>query len=170
MIIAFDLQSINLNNLFIADTKRNIIMDGHFTKIIYSNNFFTMNGLYILFPIELTSIENAMNKKQMKYNPYSQSNLNIIKEFANFEYRLLDYYRQLKQISCSISNLLSKQLYTGFMKIYTEYNTKNNLIQLNNDGESKKTQSYYIIKVSGIWESPSEVGLTFKLFESNELN
>jgi hypothetical protein len=162
MIIAIDIQQFLLNNFFLMDTKRNIIMDGNFTKLMYSTEHYTMNGIYITFPIDITTIDTILNKKQMKFNPYSPTNLHIIQEFAKFECKILEYYRQLKQCNtCTISNLLSRQLYSGFMKIYKEYNLT---CELNNFKQIK-----HIIKISGIWQTNNEIGLTYKLYESTEL-
>ena len=41
----FNIESINL-----LKKKTNTIIDGVFTKFIYSNEYFTMNGLYLEFP------------------------------------------------------------------------------------------------------------------------
>ena len=51
MNIAYSLDKINLQNVFFLDSKKNIIMDGKFTKIIHSNELITINGIYfqILF-------------------------------------------------------------------------------------------------------------------------
>jgi hypothetical protein len=57
------------------------------------------------------------------------------------------------------SYLLSKQLYSGKIKVYKEINNGENY-----EGKNK----YYVIKLSGIWESNEEVGLTYKLIEVNE--
>jgi hypothetical protein len=51
MNISIDLPKILLPNIYFPYKKTNIMMEGNFTKIIYSNEYFTMNGLYILFPI-----------------------------------------------------------------------------------------------------------------------
>jgi len=39
------------DNIFFTEKKKNIIIDGIFTKILYSNPNFTMTGLYIQFQI-----------------------------------------------------------------------------------------------------------------------
>ena len=91
MNISIDLQKVSLSNLFFLDKKSNIIMDGNFTKILYSNELFTMNGLYILFPIDITSMERNMNKNIIKLNPYDPKNSGIIQEFAKLEQRILEY-------------------------------------------------------------------------------
>jgi hypothetical protein len=36
---------------FFSEKKKNIIVDGTFTKIVYSNEYFTMNGLYVSFRV-----------------------------------------------------------------------------------------------------------------------
>jgi hypothetical protein len=47
------------------------------------------------------------------------------------------------------------------MKIYKEYNLT---CELNNFKQIK-----HIIKISGIWQTNNEIGLTYKLYESTEL-
>jgi len=156
MIITIDLPRFILSNLFFLDMKRNIIMDGNFTKIIYSNDCFTMNGLFILFPIE-SGIERLKN--QIKFNSYSPYNLSIIQEFSRLEMKILEYYKQSKQCNRKLSNLLSRQIYSGFMKTH-----KDNYDMVFD--EKKNIQ--YVLKISGVWETREEVGLTYKLYEVDE--
>jgi hypothetical protein len=82
MNISIDLQKIYLSNIYFLDKKTNVIMDGNFSKILYSNEWFTMNGLYVLFPIETLSIEKYSNKSLLKFNPFHPMNSVIIQEFA----------------------------------------------------------------------------------------
>jgi hypothetical protein len=46
MIVTLDLSKFTLSNMYFLETKKNIIMDGNFTKLIFSNEFFVMNGIY----------------------------------------------------------------------------------------------------------------------------
>ena len=156
MNIIVDINRISINNVFFLDTKRNIIMDGIFTKLVYSNEWFTMNGLYVLFPIEVLSIEKNINKYTLKLNPYHSTNYPYVQEFAKLEYRIIEYYKNINQCNRKISNLLSSQIHSGSMKLYRDSNYENN----------KKKQ--YIIKISGVWETQEEVGITYKLIEANE--
>jgi hypothetical protein len=43
--------------IYFLDSKNNILMDGFFTKLIYTDEWFTMNGLYINLPIEMQGID-----------------------------------------------------------------------------------------------------------------
>jgi hypothetical protein len=53
-----------------------------------------------------------------------------------------------------VVNSLSKQLYSGMIKIY-------NMFRENR--ESKNTQ--YVIKISGIWETNNDIGITYKIYQ-----
>jgi len=158
MNISIDLQKVSILNIFFLDKKMNIIIDGNFTKILYSNDFFTMNGLYILFPIEVSSIEKNANKNLLKLNPYQNNNNIIIQEFAKLEARIIEYYKNTYRCKGKIVNYLSRQMYSGSMKLYKEFSSN----------DIKKSNVQYIIKISGIWETYDEVGITYKLIEVNE--
>jgi hypothetical protein len=162
MIITLNLSKFVLSNVYFLDTKKNIIMDGNFSKLIFSNEWFVMNGLYILFPIEHTGSEKIMNKTQIRFNPLQQYNQALINDFTKLEKSILEYYKQIRGCNCKIVPLLHKQMMIGFMKTNKEYKNQF-LINENN----KNTQ--YVLKISGIWETQDEIGLTYKLFEVNEL-
>ena len=73
------------------------------------------------------------------------------------ECRLLDFYMSNKQKEFRKNLLLKKQIESGFMKIYKEHST------------NSVPSNIYILKISGIWESSGEIGITYKLFESNSI-
>lgn len=121
MNLSIDLYNLSLVNINFLDTKKNIIMDGNFTKIIYSNNWFTINSIFIHFPIEWLSIDKIANKSILRFNPYSAKNLPIVQDFAKFETRILEYFKTFCKLNIRTTNTFSKQLYTGNMKIFKEY-------------------------------------------------
>lgn len=49
-VFALQLESYNPNQFFFLEPKPNIIIDGTFTKIIYTSEDFTLNGIYIFIP------------------------------------------------------------------------------------------------------------------------
>jgi hypothetical protein len=57
MELSIPIDRVNANNIFFVDKKKNIIVEGEFVKIVYSTEFFEMNGLYIL--VEFESSPNA---------------------------------------------------------------------------------------------------------------
>lgn len=165
MNIILDTKRFSLGNTSFSETKRNIIMDGNFTKIIYSNEWFTMNAICFAFPVEITTTQKIMNKVIMKYHPYQPINLSLIQDFAKLEYRIIEYYKQMNNCNKKTSNLLAKQLYSGNIKVYKDYNCEHyttNVQAANNEC------SQYVMKFSGIWETYDEVGLTFKLIQATD--
>jgi hypothetical protein len=140
MNISIELHNFSLVNINFLDTKRNIIMDGNFTKIIYSNQWFTINSIYIHFPIEIVSIEKNLSKSFLRFNPYSPKNLQIIQDMVKIESRILEYFKKFFNLNLRISNMLSKQLYTGNMKIFKEYVDKSKTFC----GETTSFRSEYI--------------------------
>ena len=163
MNIILDLNRLVIGNTHFLDTKRNIIIEGDFTKIIYSSELFTMNGIYLLFPIEISTIDKITNKTIMKFHPYSRHNLSSIQDFSKLEYQIIEYYKQMHNCTKKTSNMLSKQMYTGSMKLYKGF-LQDQYMYNYDDVKS----IHCVIKISGIWETFDEVGLTFKLFYANE--
>lgn len=158
MNIVLDIFNFSLGNIYFLETKRNIILNGTFTKVIYSNQMFTMNGIFFYLPIEIQSIEKIQNKNIMKFYPSSIINKQLTQELSKIEYKIIEYYKQMYNCSKKTVCSLTKQLYSGNLKIYKEYNEYYS--KPNRDKIPK-----YIVKLSGIWENFEDVGLTFKVIE-----
>lgn len=146
-----NMDQIYLGNVLFSDTKRNIIMDGYFTKLLYSNEWFLMNGIYISFQLDHFSIEWLMNKYIMRFYTNNEKNTAIIYEISKFEYRLLEYYKQMRQCNKKNSCILAKQMQNGYIKVYKDI--------------AKMSPSRFYLKISGIWETADELGITYKIVE-----
>jgi len=158
MNIVFDIINFQLSNIFFLDPKQNIIMDGTFTKIIYSNEFVTLNGIYFYLPIDIQTIERINNRNIIKFYPSSPVNNLFVQELSKIEYRIIEYYKQMNQITKKTSCLLTKQLYSGNLKIYKDYNDYGTK-------QFRDKTPQYIVKISGIWETNEEIGATYKIIE-----
>jgi hypothetical protein len=51
-VFALDIHRYNQSHFYFLEHIPNIIIDGTFTKIIYTGDDFTMNGIYIYIPLE----------------------------------------------------------------------------------------------------------------------
>jgi len=140
----FNIESINL-----LKKKTNTIIDGVFTKFIYSNEYFTMNGLYLEFPIYNMTCNYDSKYLNITYQPYEKENLTWLHYFTNIEYQVLDYYNKVNNINKQPVDILSKKLYSGNIK-----KSIDNRCILNNT---------LTIKISGIWETETEIGLAIKI-------
>lgn len=165
MNILLHINDFDLSQIYFLDKKTNIIMDGVFTKMLYSNNCMTMNGLYIDFPIKniITNKINAKNILQLDII----NNKDLFQKLIDIEKHLLIYYinyfsplqsefqtseKRNQLQNKKIVYTLKNQLQSGSIKYYKEY-----------DCYSKSGLLY--IKISGIWENNNEIGITFKLIE-----
>jgi hypothetical protein len=160
MNILFTISQIDINNMIFSDSKKNIIMDGNFTKIIYSNHFISTNGIYIQFPINIVAIENVANKNIIKFNIRDLDNNIIIQSFSQLEMQILEYYKQFYNCTKTISTILHDQLQYGNIKLHII--DKPQLSTESFDPTSMKL----FLKISGIWETENLVGITYKIMES----
>jgi hypothetical protein len=140
------LDDFTLKNASFLEPKKNIIMDGSFTKINYLAELFTMNSIFLNIPLVIKNIDT-----NIQFDPYSSQNYASIQSLTKIEIMLLQLYTDTKQKKFKFNTLLSKQLYKGNMKI-------------NKDDLHTTTKKTYIIKISGIWQSNNEIGITYKMF------
>ena len=148
------------NNFYFLDTKQNIIMEGIFTKIIFTHSCFTLNGVYFSFPILHQSIETTIHRQDYIYfEPAQKMNMPIIKHCKNMERSVLQAYMDFK------GNLSRK---TPIYSIAKQLNSGKCRIQLRHNHKIDKIMKPLLIKLSGIWETTYEYGLTFKIMESSE--
>lgn len=144
----------NIENINLLKKKTNNVIDGYFTKFIYSTNLFTMNGLYLEYVI-YNMVRNIDNRYlNISYQPYEKDNISQLNYFTNIEEQILDYYNCVNNIRKHTVAILSKKLYSGNIKKNIDNNINpNNIIN---------------IKISGIWETETEIGLAIKLiFNTN---
>jgi|TARA_B110000967_G_C18893023_1_gene568654 hypothetical protein len=146
MNFTINLDDFTLKNASFLEPKKNIIMDGSFTKINYLAEWFTMNSIFLNIPLTIKNIDN-----NIQFDPYSSKNHFIIQSLSKLETMLLQLYSDTKQKNFKFNTLLSKQLYKGNMKI-------------NKDEMHTSHKKIYIIKISGIWQSNNEIGITYKMF------
>jgi len=149
------------DNVRFLYAKQNTIMDGDFTKILYSTDCFTMNGLYLLFPAVIdkrpvTKPAHINHIRTLLHN--NQSNIILTQEFGLLETALLSLYTKYHQCEKQFELSLFKQLSNRHIRVYTEH-----------VGESRRNldtpKTSLILKISGIWESHDKVGITYKIVE-----
>lgn len=157
MNIILDPSILSFTEIFLADKKRNILINGYFTKIIYSNQYITINSIYYTLQFESTNITRMNGDMYMQYDTHNSHNNNTIKRLAYIEYKLLEYYKQVYNLSVNISTSIEKRLQYGKIKISCDENS------------GLKTTDYIVVKISGIWETVNEIGLAIKFFPARQM-
>ena len=128
---------------FCEPIKNNIMNDGNFIRILYANTYVTLNGIYILIKLNDIVCDKYYNKYKCNFDVNSHND--IINNLKNIEESIL------KKID--INDKLPQY------KIYEQL--KNGNIKLFNDIGTKSSSSF-ILKISGIWETITNYGLTYK--------
>jgi len=124
------------NAIYFQDTKRNIIMDGDFTKIIYSDDCVSLNGIYVNCPLLAQPVNKVANKNMIWFQPYNPENAKSVSFFIELEKKILQLYKHRCHCNKKQSLVLYNQLYSGTTKIYKEQNMYNG-----QDQESVSTHS-----------------------------
>ena len=128
---------------FCEPIKNNIMNDGNFIRILYTNPQVTLNGVYLFIKLNDVVCEKYYNKYKCNFDVVSHTNI-------------ID---NLKVIEENILKKLDIKEKTPQFKIYEQI--KNGNIKIFNDIGNKSSSSF-ILKISGIWETLSNFGLTYK--------
>lgn len=128
--------------------KNNIMLDGNFIRILYSTSLFTMVGVYLYIPFYSLHIEKFYNKYKCVFD-------------ANLHQ---DMIAQIKYIEESILNKTNIPNKIATYKIYEQFSNGN--IKIFSEGIDKIKHSF-ILKISGIWETDTHYGVTYKFSNIN---
>ena len=137
----------DISHIYYNEPIQNTVMNNSkFIKMIYSNEYFILNGVYLLLNFKSTSKELYFKKIKVKYD--ITNNKDLLKFIFKVEENILNKYPSLKKQKKIIFDTMS----TGSIKLFP-----NDINDLNNGKNS------FILKISGIWEDPQEYGLTYKI-------
>jgi len=126
----------DVNSIYFYEPVKNTVMDeSSFIRILYSNSDLILNGIYIKIDID----KNIYSKKPIKPNIKNDDALAFVESMENL---ILHTYNPEK----IQSNKIKDQLVYLISKIHSANNS----------------ETSYILKVSGIWETMNTIGLTFK--------
>jgi hypothetical protein len=145
------IEQYNENCIFFCDPiKNNIINEGQFIRILYSTNNIVLNGIYLFIQLNEIFFDKYYNKYKCSFNVNYHKDL--IEKIQIIEENIL--------IKINIENKLPQhkiyeQLKSGNIKIFCD-----SLVKLNNS---------FILKISGIWETQLNYGLTYKFIQINHL-
>lgn len=144
MNIVKDIDQYDDNNTFFCEPiKNNVMTEGNFIRIIYSTCNIVLNGIYLLIPLNDVLCERYYTKYKCCFNVMRHKD--IIDRVKSIEEELL---KKINITSKIPQYKIFEQLKNGSLKIFT-------------DVGNKPTCSF-ILKISGIWETQYEFGLTYK--------
>ena len=133
----------NKDFVYFCEPIKNVIMDGHFIRILYSTPLFILNGIYLSIVINQLTVERYFNKYKCVFD--ITSNMDIIHRIKNIEETILSKIK----INCKIPQY----------KIYDQF--RNGNIKVFADNIDDVTNKF-LLKIAGIWETDYSYGLTYK--------
>ena len=155
-VLIMDLQNYEPQYFYFLDRQKNLLLEGTFTKIIYTHMHFTMNSLYFRFPICYEYIENCKDKCYVHFDAENIQNRLILNTIFKLETQILLQYANYTGHKKSSNMSLYKHLLKGKFRILEKpYSSLENY--------------QYILKISGVWETKSEFGITYKWLEAKSI-
>jgi len=149
MNIVKNIEQYDENNIYFCESiKNNIMNEGSFIRILYSTHQFVMNGIYLYVNLNDISIEKFYNKYKCNFNAIL--NKELINKIKIIEENIL---KKLIINNKTPQYKIYEQLKNGNIKVFCENNLKFN--------------NQFILKISGIWETSVNYGLTYKFIKIN---
>lgn len=159
MFISIDHTQFNKHNIILSDKLNNNIMEnGFFYRIFYSDTFYSSNGIIINFNLKNVTLENYFNKIKCYHN--KSNNQDIINNITTIEKNLIELLFKNKILNKKITPIykIKEQLNNNFIKIY--YDIYHDIIH--------KKNINLVLKISGLWNTDYECGITFRFYLTKE--
>ena len=145
-------------------------MDGFFSKIVYSTEYFALNGIYVSVPIiqrksydtfrhdvkpnqDTDEYDHMGYKHYIQFDPYTLDNRHSTEMICRLEETILNMYSPTAPKKQMYS--LKTQLLNGVIKIHADTPTDT----------LRVVPPQYILKISGVWETSYSYGITYKFTE-----
>jgi len=142
------IEQYNSDFLFFCEPiKNNVMNEGNFIRILYSSDLMVLNGIYLLINLTDISCEKYYNKYKCNFN--ISNHKEIIECLKIIEEEILKKYKTNK----IPSHKIFEQLKAGHIKLFSDI--------------GNITSGSFILKISGIWETQTNYGLTYKFFKTN---
>lgn len=201
MQLLIPISSVDANNVYFSEKRKNVILDGNFIKIIYSTEHFEMNGLHLLlriysatnfrFPSTFSLDEQlrALKRVAPDNNKCNQleSAIPLAKSIEYFDQHLVENANQIRALCEFERQIVKNYIDTKSPHKLAVYNLKYQLdggsFRFTRDTAASKIPLaqnciigsdaqpttrddlscvVFALKISGIWETNSSVGITVK--------
>jgi hypothetical protein len=149
-------------NLRFLDKKRNLIMEGDFVKLVYSDECTAINSLFFVSPLKFkqAAVVQDAEKSTIWFAPYDPHNQTIIQRLIRYEQVLLEEYQSQMMCNKNPMHLLKNQLLSGTTKLYRHRRS------VTDAAAAPRTTCEILVKISGVWESNENFGITYKFMET----
>jgi endo-beta-N-acetylglucosaminidase D len=145
MNVVLDIDDFKLENVFFQDPVNNTVMDNSdFIRTSYSTGLFTLNGIFLKTNLNTSYVEKYFNKYKCMFD--KELNEREINKMLLIEKSIL---QKVGIENKRAAHRIQDQLASGNIKLFT-------------DNLEKSLSNQYIFKISGIWETETDYGVTYK--------
>uniref|UniRef100_A0A6C0LLU4 Uncharacterized protein n=1 Tax=viral metagenome TaxID=1070528 RepID=A0A6C0LLU4_9ZZZZ len=142
MLVADLIENFEIDFVYYLQPVRNNIMENSkFTRLVYSNEHCSLNSIYLILDIKGEIVCDKYYNK-FKYSFNIKSNSYLIDSLTKIEKDILKQVSIQKEMKCS----LQQQFSSGSIKLLDVLSTGGDIL----------------LKISGIWETDTDYGLTYK--------
>lgn len=154
--ICENIENVDYNNIIINEPIKNSVLQyNYFYKLLYSTDIVVLSSVFIIF--ELNNI--VMENDKVIFNKNS-NNTDVFNKLIALEEYILNLINESKTKLYKFKELYEHQYFKFSISDDVErFNDYNNIKLL----EVKNNNKKFILKISGIWESKDNIGLTFKI-------
>jgi hypothetical protein len=139
MILSIPIDQFEFKNICFLDSKKNMNMNGIFTKINYHINGLQLNGIYITYSLQRFKAENTI----------------ILQKLHRFELEIVEIYKRAQNIQKPVLFSLLP---------YLMAQSKN--MELCDENTWFSNAQTNIVKISGIWEDENSVGINYRIIHT----
>lgn len=150
MNIILDISQLDNECVHFQKPVRNTVMDNsNFIRLVYSNELFSLNGLFVKFSLNNATIERYFAK--FKCNFKYSDNEEVVQQLIKLEESIL---QRVEITDKKYAFKIREQLQAGTIKLFANEPDR----QIGNN---------FLLKISGVWETAHELGVTFKFIDSH---
>ena len=152
MNVCVEVGDITKRNIYLYDYTTNKVIDNStFVRTGYSNSLFTLSGIYLYTNFSVACIDKYFRKH--RYIIEQMYNSVMIDKLIDIEKMILNTIDRPELVK---TYKLKEQLLSSNIIVFDGSNIQYVVPQLKNHG--------FILKISGIWITDNNCGITFKFF------
>lgn len=149
MNLAQRVSSFDHRGVFLSDPIKNTVMpNSNFARVLYSDPSATFAGVHLQLSIPNLVEERYFQKSRLAFDP--QLHNATVQAIRRIETVILDAFSSKKRRV----NKLGDQFRQGTLRIGMPF-------------QSARVAQDYVLKISGVWETEYDYGLTYKVMEAN---
>jgi hypothetical protein len=163
--IAMSMEQFDPACIWFKDVRKNTMMEGYFTKLLYTHEWMTLNGVVLLIPVHILGTDTIFSGPQpyKKVVHYSCVYMHALWEI---EREILEAYQQM--FHCHFKTPVFR-LHFGSGGVANNIHKKTSKVGVSTFGSLRSNRVCKAgdtvcleLKLVGVWETSTEIGLMYK--------